>query len=45
MKEGIELHIECLAKDGEEVPVDHPENQILATTKVELPAKLKISFA
>lgn len=45
MKEGIQLAVESLAKVGEEVPVDHPENQIITTTQIELPSKLKISFA
>jgi len=45
IKDGIELMIESLAKDGEEVPIDNIENQIIATSKVELPPKLKVSFA
>lgn len=44
IKDGIELMIEALAKDGEEVPTDHIENQIIANTKVELSPKLKVSF-
>ena len=44
IKDGIELMIESLAKDGEEVPIDHLENQIIVTTEVKLPSKLKVSF-
>lgn len=44
MKEGIQLAIESMVKVGDEVPIDHPDNQIITTTKVEFPSSLKISF-
>ena len=45
IKDGIELAIESLAKDGQEIPVDNIEEQIVTSTKVNLPAKLKLDFA
>lgn len=45
IKDGIELAVESLAKEGEEVPVDHIEEQIITSTKVKVPSGIKISFA
>ena len=45
IKDGIKLMIESLAKDKHEVPVDHIENQIIATSKIEIPKNLKISLS
>lgn len=37
IKEGIELAVACLAKEGKEVPVDHIEEQIITSAKISLP--------
>lgn len=45
IKDGIELAIESLAKEEKEVPQDHLEEQIITSTKVTIPAGIKLSFA
>ncbi len=45
IKSGIELAIESLAKAGEDVPVDHIEEQIITTAKIKVPHGIKISLA
>ena len=45
IKDGIELAVEALAKAGEEVPVDHIEEQIITSTKVTIPTGIKVSFS
>lgn len=45
IKDGIELAVESMAKEGKEVPVDVLEDQIITSTKVSIPHGLKISFA
>ena len=43
LKDGILLAIESLAKDSEEVPVDHPEETIIVNTQVVLPKKVSLN--
>jgi predicted RNase H-like HicB family nuclease len=45
IKDGIELAVESLAKEGKEVPIDHIEDQIIASAKISIPSGLKVSFA
>jgi len=45
IKDGIKLAIEFMAENKEEIPVDHIENQIIATTKIELPNNLKVTLS
>lgn len=45
IQDGIELAIESLAKKKQDVPVDELEEQIITSTKVNIPSGLKISFA
>ncbi len=45
IKDGIELAIESLAKEGKEVPVDNVEEQIVTSAKITIPSGIKISFA
>lgn len=45
IKDGIELAVESLAKEGKEVPIDHVEEQIITATKISIPQGLRISFA
>ncbi len=45
IKDGIELAIESLAKNKKDVPVDDVEDQIITSTRVNIPSSLKISFA
>ena len=43
IKDGIELAVESLAKEGKEVPVDHIDEQIVTSAKITLPSGIKIS--
>lgn len=45
IKDGIELAVESLVKAGEEVPVDHIEEQIITSAKIKLPVGIKVSLA
>src|ERR1700683_4170376 len=45
IKDGIELAIESLAKEGKEVPVDHVDEQIVTSAKITIPSGIKISLA
>lgn len=45
IKDGIELAIEYLVKEGKEVPVDAPEKGMIASAQVKAPAGAKLSFA
>lgn len=44
IKDGILLAVESLVKKGKEVPTDNLEDQIVASTKISLPPKLKPVF-
>ena len=45
IKEGIQLAVESLAKEGKDVPVDHIEEQFITSTKIIIPSGIKISLA
>ena len=45
IKDGIELAVESLAKDGEQIPVDKVEEQLITSAKINVPAGVKISLA
>jgi len=45
IKDGIELAVESLAKEGQEVPIDHMEEQIITSAKINVPSGIKISIA
>lgn len=44
IRDGIELAIECLRDDGEEIPVDIVDKQVVTTTQVEVPAGTKLAI-
>lgn len=43
--EGIECEIEGLIKDGETVPVDHVEQELITTASVNIPSNLSIALS
>lgn len=45
IKDGIELAVESLAKEGQEIPVDHVEEQLITSAKITIPSNIKISLA
>lgn len=45
IKDGIELAVEMLVKEKKEVPVDHLEEQIIASAKIKAPHGAKFSLA
>ncbi len=45
IKDGVELVVASLAKEGKDVPVDHVEEQFITSTKINIPSGIKISFA
>lgn len=45
IKDGVQLAVESLAKEGKDVPVDHVDEQFIASTKIKIPSGIKISFA
>jgi len=45
IKDGVELTVESLAKEGKDVPVDHIEEQFITSTKINIPSGVKISLA
>jgi len=44
IKDGILLAIECLVKEGKEIPEDKIEEQIVTSAQVKVPANLKTSY-
>lgn len=45
IRDGIELAVESLAKEGIEVPVDNIDEQIITSAKINIPSNIKISVA
>ena len=45
IKDGIELAVKSLAKEGKEIPIDHMEEQIITSAKVIAPTGIKLSIA
>lgn len=45
IKDGVQLAVESLAKEGKDVPVDHVEEQFITSTKIDIPSGVKIPFA
>lgn len=45
IKDGVQLAVESLAKEGKDVPIDHVEEQLITWTRVNIPTGIKISFA
>lgn len=45
IKDGIELAIEYLQDEGQEIPVDNVEEQVVLTTKVQVPIDAKVALA
>ena len=45
IKDGIDLAIEYLQEDGQEIPVDNVEEQVVLTTKVQVSANAKLALA
>ncbi|OGD98210.1 hypothetical protein A3A49_00025 [Candidatus Curtissbacteria bacterium RIFCSPLOWO2_01_FULL_38_11b] len=45
IKDGIELALEHLVREGEEIPVDVPEIGVVATAQVKAPVGAKFSVA
>lgn len=45
IKEGIECEIEGLIKDGETVPIDHVEQEIITTTSISIPQVPSIALS
>ncbi len=44
IKDGIELAIESLAKDGKEVPTDHIQTQIIASAEVFVSSSVRLAL-
>lgn len=44
IKDGIELAIECLQDEDQEIPIDNVEEQVVLTTKVQVPAGAKLAL-
>lgn len=45
IKDGVGLTVESLAKEGKDIPVDHVEEQLITSTKINIPSGIKISLA
>lgn len=45
IKDGIELAVESLAKEGKEIPTDSVSEQMITTARVSFPLDFKASFA
>ncbi len=45
IKDGIELAVESLVKEDKEVPIDHIEEQIITSTKINAPSGIKIPIS
>lgn len=45
IKDGVQLAVESLAKEGKDVPIDHVEEQLITSTKINIPSGVKTSFA
>lgn len=45
IKDGIELAIECLQDEGQEIPADNTEEQVVLTTKVQILGGAKVAIA
>ena len=45
IKDGIELAIEILVKEKKDIPTDNLDEQIVTSTKVEIPSNIGASFA
>ncbi len=45
IKDGIELAVQTLAQEGKEVPIDHMDEQIITSAKINIPSNIKISFS
>jgi predicted RNase H-like HicB family nuclease len=44
IKDGIELAIESMAREGEEIPTDLIEKQIITTASVSVPKKFRVAL-
>jgi predicted RNase H-like HicB family nuclease len=44
IKDGIELAVETLVKEKKEVPVDHMDDQIITSAKVQISPNVKIEY-
>lgn len=42
IKEGIECHVEALMEEGNEIPVDYPEKELVTETKITVPANASL---
>lgn len=45
IKDGIELAVYCLIKDKKEVPIDDLDQQIITSTKINIPLNANICFS
>ena len=45
IQEGIECEIQGLIKDGETVPVDHVEQEMITTASINIPNNLSIALS
>ncbi len=45
LKSTIEFHLECLQKEGKEIPVDQPREELLTTTQISFPTTSYTRFA
>lgn len=45
IKDGIELALESLVREGKKIPVDSPGKEFVATTQVKAPSGAKLSVA
>lgn len=45
IKEGIECHVEALMEEGDDIPVDYPEKELVTETKITVPANASLASA
>lgn len=45
IKDGIELAIESLANQKDSIPTDNINEQIVTSTSIQVPSRLKVTFA
>lgn len=42
IKDGIKLAVEVMAEEGQEIPVDNVEEQLITSAKIAIPSSIKI---
>lgn len=44
IKDGVQLAVASLAKEGKDIPIDHVEEQFVTSTKINIPLRYKNFF-